>query len=67
MVLIREIVRQTLETGYLSLSAEDRLRQLLTDKYDVEDFKAFIHLQQAAVKGQVKQESRELRGSIQTR
>ncbi|MDY6937067.1 MAG: hypothetical protein SWY16_05305 [Cyanobacteriota bacterium] len=61
MVLIRDIVRQTLASGYLSLTEEEQLRQLLTSKYDVEDFQAFIHLQRAALEGQVKQESRELR------
>jgi hypothetical protein len=60
MVMIREIVKQTLTTGYLSVSAEDQLRELLASKYDREDFNAFIALQLAAMKGLVKQESREL-------
>jgi hypothetical protein len=60
MVMIREIVKQTLTTGYLSVSAEEQLRELLASKYDREDFNAFIALQLAAMKGLVKQESREL-------
>lgn len=60
MVMIREIVKQTLTTGYLSVSAEEQLRELLANKYDREDFNAFIALQLAAMKGLVKQESREL-------
>jgi hypothetical protein len=40
--------------------AENQLRQLLTTKYDREDLKAFMTLQQAVIDGRVKQESREL-------
>jgi len=60
MNLIREIVQQAISTGYLTVEAEDQLRQLLSNKYDWEDFKAFIRLQQEAMEGRVKQESREL-------
>lgn len=60
MYLIREVVQQALRTGYLTLAAENQLRQLLQKKYDLEDLDAFILLQQAAMSGQVKQESREL-------
>ncbi|MEC4812043.1 MAG: hypothetical protein SAK29_01985 [Scytonema sp. PMC 1069.18] len=62
MVLIREIVQQAIKTGYLTVSAEERLRQLLRTKYDLEDFNAFMTLQEAAMTGRVRQESRELRG-----
>lgn len=61
MNLIREVVREALATGYLSLEAEDKLRSLLKNQYDIEDFEAFMNLQQAAREGQVKQESRESR------
>lgn len=57
---ICEVVRNAIETGYLTLEAEEKLRRLLSDKYSEEDFDAFIKLQQAAMKGQVRQESREL-------
>lgn len=60
MYLIREVVQQTLKTGYLTVAAENQLRQLLQKKYDVEDLDAFLVLQQAAVSGQIRQESREL-------
>jgi len=59
MVLIRDIVQQALATGYLSVAAENQLRQLLKAKYDVEDFNAFMTLQQAAISGRVRQESRQ--------
>ncbi|HEY9652572.1 MAG TPA: hypothetical protein V6C95_18080 [Coleofasciculaceae cyanobacterium] len=60
---IREIVQQALTTGYLTVEAEDQLRQLLSKKYEWEDFRAFIKLQHEAMEGRVKQESREPVGS----
>jgi len=59
MALIRDLVQKALSTGYLTLEAEEQLRVLLTKRYDVEDLKAFMSLQEAAMTGQVKQESRE--------
>lgn len=59
MIRIRDVVQQALATGYLSVEAENQLRQLLTTEYDWEDFKAFVVLQEAAMSGRVKQESRE--------
>jgi hypothetical protein len=59
MVLIREVVQQTLATGFLTLEAENQLRQLLTTRYDQEDLDAFTTLQLAAMSGQVRQEARE--------
>ncbi|MBD1837585.1 hypothetical protein H6F78_21570 [Coleofasciculus sp. FACHB-64] len=60
MMLIRELVEQALTIGYLTVEAEDQLRQLLRKKYDNEDFNAFMTLQKAAMTGLVKQQSREL-------
>ena len=60
MNLIREVVQQALDAGYLTVEAEERLRLLLRGKYEQEDFEAFVALQQAAMLGKVKQESREL-------
>ena len=60
MILIREVVQQVLNTGYLSIEAENQLRQLLSSKYDMEDLNAFVSLQQAASEGRIIQESREL-------
>ena len=60
MKLIREVVKQALKTGYLSLEAEENLRKMLKNKYELEDLEAFIDLQQAAMVGMVRQESREL-------
>jgi hypothetical protein len=60
MILIRNLVQEALSTGYLTLEAEEQLRQMLAAKYDREDLKAFMTLQQAAMAGQVKQQSREL-------
>lgn len=58
--MIRNVVQQALSTGYLTLEAEEELRQMLAEKYDREDLKAFMKLQQAAMAGIVKQQSREL-------
>lgn len=65
MSRIREIVQHALKTGYLTVEAEERLRQLLLTKYDWEDFQAFISLQHEAMEGRVRQESRELLQSRQ--
>jgi hypothetical protein len=59
MILIREIVQQALASGYLSIEAENQLRQLLRTKYDANDLNAFMLLQQAAMSGSIRQESRE--------
>jgi thioredoxin-like negative regulator of GroEL len=58
MALIREVVQQALVSGFLSLEAEDQLRQMLAQKYDREDMRAFMTLQSAAMAGNVRQESR---------
>lgn len=63
MVLIREVVQQALTTGYLTVTAENQLRQLLTTKYSREDLTAFMSLQKAVIVGSVRQESRELKYS----
>ena len=60
MKLIREIAKQALNTGYLTLEAEEKLRSMLRKKYDLEDLEAFVDLQQATMLGMVKQESREM-------
>jgi hypothetical protein len=59
MTLIRDLVKKAIKSGYLTLEAEEQLRVLLATRYELEDFKAFMTLQQAAMTGQVKQESRE--------
>ncbi len=59
MTRIRDVVKKALATGYLTVEAENQLRQLLTTRYDLEDFNAFMSLQEAAMTGDVKQESRE--------
>ncbi len=55
---IREVVSQALDRGFLSIEAENVLRQLLAHKYEQEDLHAFMLLQHAAMVGQVQQESR---------
>ncbi|WP_019504541.1 hypothetical protein [Pleurocapsa sp. PCC 7319] len=60
MKMIREIAEQALNSGYLSIKSEEKLRMMLRGKYELEDLEAFINLQQAAMIGLVKQESREL-------
>ncbi len=59
MSRIRDLVQTALITGYLTIEAENQLRKLLTTQYDLEDFNAFMNLQEAAMSGQVKQQSRE--------
>ncbi|MEA5553923.1 hypothetical protein VB713_23565 [Anabaena cylindrica UHCC 0172] len=59
MTRIRDVVKMALATGYLTLQAENQLRELLTCQYDCEDLNAFMALQEAAMMGQIKQESRE--------
>lgn len=59
MTLIRDVAQKALRTGYLTIEAEEQLRQLLTTRYDLEDLNAFMALQEAAMIGQVQQESRE--------
>ncbi|NMG11144.1 hypothetical protein [Brasilonema sp. UFV-L1] len=61
MMLIRDVVQQAITTGYLTVWAEEQLRQLLRTKYDAEDLIAFMTLQEAAMAGRVRQESREIR------
>ncbi|AFY42291.1 hypothetical protein [Nostoc sp. PCC 7107] len=61
MTRIRDVVQQVLSTGYLTVEAENQLRHLLSTRYDLEDFNAFMTLQEAAMNGKVKQESRERR------
>ncbi|BAY25627.1 hypothetical protein NIES2100_54330 [Calothrix sp. NIES-2100] len=59
MTRIRDVVKKALASGYLTVEAENQLRQLLTTRYDSEDFNAFMTLQEAAMNGNVRQESRE--------
>jgi hypothetical protein len=59
MIRIKDVVQKALSTGYLTVEAENQLRQLLSKRYDLEDFNAFMTLQEAAMTGRVKQESRE--------
>ncbi|WP_026082639.1 hypothetical protein [Mastigocladopsis repens] len=61
MMLIRDVVQEAITTGYLSVAAEEQLRILLKTKYELEDFDAFMTLQEAASLGKIRQESRELR------
>ena len=60
MGLIKEVVYEALNSGYLTIEAEDELRLMLRNKYELEDLEAFIQLQKAAMIGQVRQESREV-------
>jgi len=61
MVSISDLVQKTLKAGYLTIEAEEQLRKLLATQYNLEDLNAFVTLQEAAMTGQVKQESRERR------
>ncbi len=60
MGTIHRLVKQALKTGYLTLEAEEQLRELVqTTKYSRDDFDAFVSLQLAAKEGLIRQESRE--------
>lgn len=61
--MIREIVDRVLQVGYLTVEAEEQLRKLFAVRYDLDDIEALTKLQQAALSGHVKQQSRELVGS----
>ena len=61
MLSIRDLVQKALTIGYLTLATEEQLRQLLQTKtYEPDELSAFMNLQQAAMEGDVLQESREL-------
>lgn len=65
MASICEIVQQALATGHLTVEAENQLRLLLqTTKYGLEELNAFMTLQESAMAGLVRQESRQLRDSV---
>ena len=59
MASISDLVQKILFAGYLTIEAEEQLRKLLTTQYNNEDLNAFVSLQEAAMTGQVRQESRE--------
>ena len=59
MASISDLVQKSLLAGYLTIEAEEQLRKLLTTQYNNEDLNAFVSLQEAAMTGQVRQESRE--------
>jgi hypothetical protein len=52
------VVEQALAAGVLSIECEEQLRLLLAKKYDRTDFHAFMRLQEAAMTGAIRQESR---------
>lgn len=54
---IREIVKQAVETNYLSLEAQEKLRVMLESNYDQEDLEAFMNLLLAVSRGKVTQQS----------
>ncbi|MGK7932461.1 MAG: hypothetical protein AB4041_13655 [Microcystaceae cyanobacterium] len=60
LISIEELVKQALDSGYLSLEAEETLRQILwSGKPSTASLEAFWQLQQATMNGQVRQQSRE--------
>ncbi|AFZ16285.1 hypothetical protein [Allocoleopsis franciscana] len=65
MTSICEIVQQALATGHLTVEAENQLRLLLqTTKYGLKELNAFMTLQESAMTGLVRQESRQLMDSL---
>ena len=59
MTSICAIVSDALANQYLSIEAEEALRQLMGKKYGPGDFEAFMALQRAFLAGNLRQESRE--------
>ncbi|MEG4172908.1 MULTISPECIES: hypothetical protein [unclassified Microcoleus] len=58
---VREVVKQAIAAGYLSLEAENEMQKIFSSaKCDLEDLNAFMSLQLAAMAGRVTQESLEL-------
>lgn len=59
-MLIREVVKQAIDAGYLSLEAENEMQHnFSSSRCDLEDLNAFMSLQLAAMAGRVRQESLE--------
>ncbi|MBK1990178.1 hypothetical protein A0J48_022065 [Sphaerospermopsis aphanizomenoides BCCUSP55] len=57
MIAIKEIVQQALDTGYLSVMAQDQIHKLLQTNYDSEDLDALIILHRSIADNEVKQET----------
>ncbi len=57
MIMIKEIVNQAIALGYLSVKAQNQIRNLMQSNYDSEDLDALIILQRSVMSGEVKQES----------
>ena len=58
---VREVVKQAIAAGYLSLEAENEMRKIFSSaKCDMEDLNAFMSFQLAAMAGRVRQESLEV-------
>lgn len=65
-IRICELVQQAIISGCLSVEAENKLRELLNaQKYDLQDISAFMSLQLAAMAGRVRQESRNISGTLE--
>ncbi len=59
-MLIRDVVKQAITAGYLSLEAENEIKQIFSSAHcELEDLNAFMSLQLAAMAGRVKQQSLE--------
>ncbi len=59
-MLIRDVVKQAIAAGYLSLEAENQIQQIFSSaQCELEDLNAVMSLQLAAMAGRVKQQSLE--------
>lgn len=59
-MLVRDVIKQAIATGYLSLEAENEIQQIFSSaQCELEDLNAFMSLQLAAMAGRVKQQSLE--------
>ncbi|MDY6781724.1 MAG: hypothetical protein SW833_04075 [Cyanobacteriota bacterium] len=59
MITICQVVREALSNSFLSVAAEEQLRECLrSQQYTLDDLRAFWTLQSVVMSGRVKQESR---------
>ncbi len=59
-MLVRDVIKQAIATGYLSLEAENEIQEKICSTHcELEDLNAFMSLQLAAMAGRVKQQSLE--------
>jgi mannose/fructose/N-acetylgalactosamine-specific phosphotransferase system component IIB len=67
MVLIRDIVKSALRTGYLSLDSQEHLDKLLQGEFEEQDIDALMMLDEAVNSGRVRKESAKAKSPVKTK